>query len=240
MTDSSQMLSRPLAVRVSGLPEPDNAITRADVSEAVARAAIAAMQEGHTHYTDRPGILPLREHVVRNLKQQYGLDYPAGEFTITCGATEARYVALKLLTQTDTTVVCPDDLPEVQAAGKLLGFTVVSTPVEGTAPLVVYLTANTAPETVRDLSALVKAQDGWIIFDISKDHDSALHPAQDADLASRVISIGSLSGSLPGWRVGWIGGSSMANKLRAFKQTMTICTTSVSQWAALGLIEDEG
>jgi aspartate/methionine/tyrosine aminotransferase len=67
--------------------------------------------------------------------------------------------------------------------------------------------------------------------------DSGFHPAQNADLAARVVTIGSLSAYIPGWRMGWMAGSEMAGKLRAYKQSMTICSTSVSQWAALGLVE---
>ena len=57
MTVPSQTLSRPLAARVAGLPKPADELESAEVPDAVIRAAVQAMEEGHTHYTDRPGIL---------------------------------------------------------------------------------------------------------------------------------------------------------------------------------------
>jgi aspartate/methionine/tyrosine aminotransferase len=54
-----------------------------------------------------------------------------------------------------------------------------------------------------------------------------------------VVVIGGLDDVLPGWRVGWLAGSEVAEKLRSLKQSMTICTTSVSQWAAVALMNTD-
>ena len=62
------------------------------------------------------------------------------------------------------------------------------------------------------------------------------HPAQNEKLAARVVTIDSLSHRMAGWRVGWMAGSEAALRLRARKQAITICTTSVSQWAGLELL----
>ncbi|MBK9121734.1 MAG: hypothetical protein IPM16_01245 [Chloroflexi bacterium] len=238
MTNPVQTLARPLAARVANLPAPDDTVVRADVPERVAKAAVQAMADGHTHYTDRPGILPLREYAVRFLKERFEVEYGAGDVTITCGATEARFVALKLLVKPGTTIICPDGLPEVHAAGVLLGALVVSGEAGVSGDAVVVLSAASDLSTIARLTQVADSNGWWVVFDTSG--AASMHPAQREALAPRVVSIGSLSSALPGWRVGWMAGSSMAGKLRAYKQSMTICTTSVSQWAALGITEGEG
>ena len=84
-------LARPLAARVAGLPDADTLtpITTAFTDEGVLDAAEAALSAGKTHYTDRPGILPLREQISAYLAQ-LGLDLKPESITITCGVTEAR------------------------------------------------------------------------------------------------------------------------------------------------------
>ncbi len=238
MTTPVKMLARPLAGRVANLPAPDDTVIRADVPERVAKAAVQAMADGHTHYTDRPGILPLREYAVRFLKERFEVEYSAGDVTITCGATEARFVALKLLVKPGAAIICPDDLPAVRAVGLLLGAPVVRDAAGVTGEAVVVLSAASDPATIARLTQLADANGWWVVFNTVG--SAAVHPAQRESLAPRVVSIGSLSSALPGWRVGWMAGSSMAGKLRAYKQSMTICTTSVSQWAALGVTEGEG
>lgn len=238
MTVPVQTLARSLAGRVANLPAPDDTIVSAHVPERVAKAAVQAMADGHTHYTDRPGILPLREYAVRFLKERFEVEYGAGDVTITCGATEARFVALKLLVKPGTTIISPDDSPEVRAAGALLGAPVVIEPMDISGDAVVVLSAASDASTSDRLTQLAETNGWWVIFDTAG--TSSTHPAQRETLAPRVISIGSLSSALPGWRVGWMAGSSIAGKLRAYKQSMTICTTSVSQWAALGITEGEG
>ena len=101
----------------------------------------------------------------------------------------------------------------------------------------VYLTSADSPEQVQQVLNQVESSDCWILWDTSVGEPTGTHPAHHPSLNNRVISIGSFSNLLPGWRVGWIAGSKAANKLRAYKQSMTICSTSISQWAALGLAE---
>jgi aspartate/methionine/tyrosine aminotransferase len=232
-----QTLARPLAARVVDLPEPNQHSNNPSIPEAVITRAIQAMHDGHTHYTDRPGILPLRRLAVDTLGKQYGIEMSPDEVTITCGATEARFVALKQLAKKGTTVVCAGDGQAIKSAGELLGVDVVV--AQYIAPenvSVLYLT----PNDDRSLLEAAAENGWWIIYDVSEGITGDFHPAQNPAFAPKTITIGSLSHDLPGWRVGWMAGSEMANKLRAFKQSMTICTTSVSQWAALGLHESEG
>ncbi len=64
-------LSRPLAARVAGLPDPPEARPGLPVPQAVIDAAVEALAAGKTHYTDRPGILPLRAGITEYIKRRF-------------------------------------------------------------------------------------------------------------------------------------------------------------------------
>lgn len=238
-----QTLARPLAARVAALPDPSDSATTpnppaAALPTAVIDRAVQAMHDGHTHYTDRPGILPLRTLAVEQLGAQYGIELSPDEVTITCGATEARFVTLKQLAKPGTTVLCAGEPTAIASAAALLEINVTAAQDSPTLPdsvSILYLTPTDDRASVERLLEAAAQQGWWIIYDVSAGITGEFHPAQNGALAPKTITIGSLSPQLPGWRVGWMAGSQMANKLRAFKQSMTICTTSISQWAALGL-----
>lgn len=232
--NTPQTLARPLAKRVASLAEPREYAAAPSVPPAVADAAAAALRDGHTHYTDRPGIAPLREMAVGALGQRFGVELDAGEVTITCGATEARFVALKQLTGGKAIAALSHTHLIAQAAA-LIGAPIVNSVTYPSEIAVLYLTPADDPDAATALIAHVITYGWWVLFDTSVEGDTLAHPALDPTLAPRVVSIGSYSRHLPGWRVGWMAGSTAANKLRGYKQSMTICTTSISQWAALGL-----
>jgi arginine:pyruvate transaminase len=230
-------LSRPLAARTANLPAPREFSAGPATPSPVAAAAIDALEAGKTHYTDRPGILPLRQWVTRYLQERFGVSYDADAVTITCGATEARFVALKLLAA-DAFIVCPSASDAIAGPAHLAGATVAALPEDPARARLLYLTPADTRDAVEPLLTLAAQHEWWIIFDVSRAPETgAFHPAQRADLAPHTVTLGSFSGHLPGWRVGWMAGSTQAGKLRAFKQSMTICSTSISQWAALGLVD---
>lgn len=239
MSDS-QTLARPLSARIAGLVDSqdvtDQAVNAA-VSESVAQAAAQAMIDGHTHYTDRPGILPLRTQVVASLGEQYGVELSADEVTITCGAIEGRFVAVKQLTKPGSKILCAGDGAAVAAAAHLMNVTLTSDPSEEGIVLL-YLTPLDNSERQTTFLEHAAQNGWWIVWDAAASSSNEnFHPGQNPALASKTVTLGEVT-ALSGWRVGWMAGSSAANKLRAFKQSMTICTTSVSQWAALGLKGD--
>jgi aspartate/methionine/tyrosine aminotransferase len=233
---SPQTLARPLAARVAHLPAPaEPAAAAPPVSAGVIAAAEAALEAGKTHYTDRPGILPLRERAVAWLGEQYGLELSPDAVTITIGATEARYVCVKQLVHPATGLAVAQSRPTVASAAALVGVPVVTAVEDPAAVSALYLTPDDAAESRDALLAQAAAHGWWVIWDTSVAAPGSFHPAQDPALAAQVVTLGSLSDSLPGWRLGWMAGSKAANKLRAYKQSMTICSPSISQWAALGL-----
>jgi aspartate/methionine/tyrosine aminotransferase len=232
MSGAPKNLPRSLAVRVAGLPDISDPPLEGDrVAEGIMRAAFAALDAGETHYTDRPGILPLREHAVAQMGRRYGVEIGADAVTITCGAIEARFVAIKQLVPSARKIVCVDSTPIVGAAA-LCGVA-ITTDISDPAIALAYLSAADDPARVTAIADAANAADWWVIWDMSRDQGGSFHPAQHPNLASRTITIDEPQ-TMAGWRVGWMAGSKAANKLRAYKQSMTICTTSISQWAALG------
>jgi DNA-binding transcriptional MocR family regulator len=213
-----QTLARPLAARVAHLPPPFELEANEQAPEAALTAAESALDAGHTHYTDRPGILPLRQKVSAALAAD-GIAIAPDAITISCGLIEGRFVALKQLVPPSGRVASPTaDLSGVCA---LLGLT--QTVDLAQADLVYAVGAA-------GLVAALTTPAAWIVCEYQPNQAYTL-PAADAD---RVLFIGEFA-QLVGWRVGFMAGSKAAGKLRAYKQSMTICTPSVSQWAAAGL-----
>jgi aspartate/methionine/tyrosine aminotransferase len=226
-------LARPLAKRAQALPEvaADASASDQPAPEAVARAAFDALDAGRTHYTDRPGILPLRERAVALLSARYGLELNAAAVTITCGVIEGRYVTIKQLAQPGQHILCVSSSPELDAAAALCGVALTTDPAAGEIALL-YLRGDDDRERTGALLAwVVEHTHVWIVWETAGER--GLHPANNPMFSERTITLHEMQG-LEGWRVGWMAGSKAANQLRAYKQSMTICTTSISQWAALG------
>jgi len=71
-------------------------------------------------------------------------------------------------------------------------------------------------------------------------YDPDLARIGNSDLGTQVVTIGSFSAGygLAGWRVGWLSAPPETMKLfRELKQAMSICTTAVSQYAALAILD---
>ena len=240
-----QTLSRPLAQRVAKDQPHPPAPSRhlygghpklqgggAQLPASVIEAATAALDRGETHYTDRPGIPEFRAWIADHMRDRYKVEIDPAEVTITCGSTEARYVCMTLLAEAGGKALCPGDSAPIRGALHLVGATIVDSIQDGISLL--YIMPDVYRETTVELLQRAEETDWWIVYDLSfAKTDPPFHPAQNPKLASRVITIDSLSGSMPGWRLGWMAGSEMALRLRAGKQAITICTTAVSQWAGL-------
>lgn len=236
----SDRLSRPLAKRVATLREVLAPSTQKPIPNGAVQGAIDALTAGKTHYTTRPGIVPLREEVSKYLQEAYQLDIAVDDITITCGIQEAEFVALKKLALPHSQVLYTDDeqgsvAEYLQRFIPLLDFTLTDTPDNSSNIRVLYIGAS-SPE-LSDWLQLAIQHNWWIIWNTTlADISSAI--SQDTQLASRTVLTGTFENDLPGWAVGWMAGSEMAGQLRAYKQSMTICSPSISQWGAYGMVSD--
>jgi aspartate/methionine/tyrosine aminotransferase len=237
----------PLAKRVRRLqalpPEARDAVARGravPVPAAVRTAADEALQRGETHYTDRPGILPLRQQVARRLAREFGAEVDAAKgVVITCGGTEARFVAVQQLLPEGGTLVALSH-PERVAAACIVRNVTLAGPdaaVDGGARVALYLNGETPDDVAEPWLARARAALWPIVFEADA---GGRHPAA-LGLAEQTVTIGSLGleEGMASWRLGFLAApAAKAGPLRDFKQALTICTTNVSQWGALALEQD--
>lgn len=235
------ILARPLAARVAGLPAAGMAEGDALVlPQTAVDAAVAALDRGETHYTTRPGIVALRGKVSGQLRTDYGIDVPIDDITITCGREEARFSTVRTLVDSGTSVLCPGSNELISGAVHLAGAALSSGLDRPEKVGLLYLSSEDPMEVVEKALQSAAKHGWWVVWELSRSSQpSGFHPAQSEILAPQVVTIGGWDDVLSGWRVGWMAGSKVAGRLRSFKQSMTICTTNVSQWTALALMETE-
>lgn len=270
-------MSRALSARVVALtyampPQSEAAPDEIDLTtpETVAvparvrEAAEAALDRGETHYTTRPGIVPLREAIARRMTEE-GFPATAEAMLITNGGSEALYIALQaLLAKGDRIVVAGPVAQNVTAMIRFIGAEPVSlygARADGFMPDAGAMTSAgakailiTSPSPVTGLAlssgelerviAAAMRQEMAVILDRSL--ATALYEPTHAqfanpELGARVVTVGSFSTGhgLHGWRVGWLATpAELSKRPRELKQALSICTTAVSQYAALAILDD--
>ncbi|WP_210483819.1 hypothetical protein [Microvirga antarctica] len=203
---------------------------------AAIRAVLDALNRGETHYTDRPGIQPLRKKVAEGLSLKFALPFQASDIIITCGATEGRFVTLQQIIAAGDNVAAPDHAERI-AGGAVIRGAKVSTDL--TAAKLLYV-ASSSGQTAIETSLSQVAADCLVLFEVD-DAESDFHPSQVSGFSDRVITVGDLGTmqDLASARIGYLAAPAQtANGLRDFKQALTICSTNLSQWAALAVVED--
>ncbi len=233
-------LSVPLSARAQKLIKLNNveSSVQQTVPEVARKAAIDALARGETHYTDRPGILPLRQQVAEMLHSRYNFKANPNTIVISCGDTEARFVAVQCLLNAGGALLCLENSTLLEGPIIMRNAKLVKPNETLERVKVLYLTSDT-DEALREeyLEKAVK-EDWWVIFELT--NEGNFHPSQNEALKEKVITIGALgkTAGLDSWRIGFFHApSGEAPELRNFKQALTICTTSLSQYAALGLME---
>jgi aspartate/methionine/tyrosine aminotransferase len=235
------MNSIPLSERAKKVLElnADAPVQSLDVAPEVARAAaIAALERGETHYTDRPGILPLRKKVAEMLNARFGLEADPNTIVITCGDTEARFVSVQCLLGSGDALLCLERAGLLEPALIIRDAGLVKSDDEQKNIKALYLTSDTDPAQRDYYLQQAKENNWWVIFEVT--NDDKFHPARDSALENKVITIGGIGKQegLESWRVGFLHApKGEAAELRSFKQALTICTMSLSQYAALATLE---
>lgn len=204
-------------------------------------AASAALDRGETHYTDRPGIAPLREAIADRLNDRFALDLDAGDVIVTCGATEARFVTIQqLLPSGAGTVVALGHPDRVRGACVIRDVDLAGPDADPKGGDVLVYLPTGVDDDVRTRWLRRAVDRDWVVLAEREAVDDAPHPAA-AGLRDRTITIGDIVADhgAEAWRVGYLAApSSEVGPLRDFKQSLTICTTNVSQWGALALAEN--
>jgi aspartate aminotransferase len=119
---AKQMKAEGIQVFDFSLGEPDF-----PTPEHICKAAIKAMQDGHTRYTPPSGIPELRAAVARNYQRTHGVRYGADQVIVSCGAKHSLHTALATLVGPGDEVIIPtpywvsySDLVEMTGARHVL------------------------------------------------------------------------------------------------------------------------
>lgn len=93
-----------------------------DTPAHIKQAAIKALQDGHVHYSDLQGILPLREAMAEKVRTYNGIEAKASEIIVTNGLTQASFAAFMALLDHDQECILlepyyPQHVGKIEMAG---------------------------------------------------------------------------------------------------------------------------
>ncbi|WP_240164289.1 pyridoxal phosphate-dependent aminotransferase [Pseudomonas allii] len=197
-------------------------------------AAVSALRDGDTHYTEIPGRPALREAIAARYSQTLARPLDAANVITVAGAQNALFVtSLCLLQAGDEVLVLDPMYVTYEATLKASGATLVRVPcspesgfrVDATL-LAAAVTPRTRaiffsnpnnptgvvlnPQELQAIAELAIAHDLWVVVDEvyeSLVFDGEYHSlAALPGMAERCVVIGSLSKShaMTGWRIGWL------------------------------------
>ncbi len=236
-----------------GLGQPDF-----DTPQHIKDAAIKAISEGKTGYTNNTGIPELRTAICEKFKTENKLSYTPDQLIVTAGASEALHIVMHALIDEGDLVLCPDPgFVSYAALATLAGGRPISVPLtrdlhidiekakalmDGARILMLNSPANPtgSVESKESIRALVEyADDAGVTvvsdevyehFIYGKRHWSA------ARFGGNVVTINAASKTyaMTGWRLGYLAASEdIVAQCVKVHQYCQACATSISQYAAL-------
>ncbi|MCS4542420.1 MAG: pyridoxal phosphate-dependent aminotransferase, partial [Euryarchaeota archaeon] len=242
-----------------GLGEPDFT-----PPEHVLEAAKKALDEGFTHYTSNFGILELREAIAQKLKQENKLDVKPDQIIVTCGGSEALFVAVQATVNPNEEVLIPD--PGFVSYGpivKMAGAIPVSVPVfekndfrlkpeeiekritKRTKMMIINSPANPTGSvlTKSDLKAIAEIAERKNILILSDEvYEKLVYEGEHFSIGSisdKVITVNSFSKTyaMTGFRIGYLAAhQDLIEPLLKVHQYLTACANSIAQKAALAAL----
>jgi aspartate aminotransferase len=254
-----------MAVRTPGcirleIGEP-NFPTPPHIIEAAHRAA----QEGKTRYTLSAGIIPLREALVKKVKNFNGLDVGIENVIVTPGSTYTLFNVFEVLLEPGDEVLLPDPgWPTYDTQVTLAGGTSNRYPLHqenGFRPVVADIEQAITPQTkvlvlcnpsnptgavatpdeIREIVELARRHDLYIISD--EVYEELIFEGQPTTTArfdpERVIGIYSFSKtySMTGWRVGYaVAPTPIATLMARVCEPNVACASEPNQWGALAAL----
>jgi aspartate aminotransferase len=236
-----------------GLGQPDF-----DTPQHIKDAAIKAISEGKTGYTNNTGIPELRIAICEKFKAENQLSYTPDQLIVTAGASEALHIVMHALIDEGDLVLCPDPgFVSYAALATLAGGRPISVPLtrdlhidvekakelmDGTRILMLNSPANPTgsvepKESIRalvefadDAGVTVVSDEVYEHFIYGKKHWSA------ARFGENVVTINAASKTyaMTGWRLGYLAASEeIVAQCVKVHQYCQACATSISQYAAL-------
>jgi aspartate aminotransferase len=236
------------------------------VAKHIADAARRAWAEDHTDYGPNGGIPELRRAIQDKLHRENRMDVDLEQVWVTVGATQALFTAMTLVLSPGDEVLVPDPgYTTFTMNAHIIGADPVPyqlSPSHGFAPDLAALEARITDrtraivvnspsnplgtvfdeQTLRDLLALAKRHDLWVISD--EVYEYFTYGTRHVSLASldeddRVFSAFSLSKTyaMTGVRVGYlVTPKGIGPTMRTVQESIISCVAEPDQWAALAAI----
>ena len=223
-------------------------------AEQIRQAVISALEAGETRYTARTGIEPLREAIAARSTSE-GFPTTPETCVVTNGGSEGLFIALQsLIIPGDLVALVGPVAPQVAALVRFVGGRVERVPglpLSGldSASVVVLTAASgidgrlTANNLLAELLEDAAGSGTIVILDRSAVPDcyDQPQPFPRPDLAADIVTIGSFSGAfgLAGWRAGYFTAPErLIARLAGLKESMSISTTTPTQFAMLAALQD--
>jgi aspartate aminotransferase len=242
-----------------GLGQPDF-----DTPQHIKDAAIEAILEGKTGYTNNTGIPELRSAICKKFKTENGLSYDKDQLIVTAGASEALHIVMQALVGEGDRILCPDPgFVSYAALATLAGGRPVSVPLtqdlhidvekakalmDGARIMVLNSPANPtgAVENKESVQALVEyANDAGVTVVSDEVYEHFIYGKQHwsaARFGENVITINATSKTyaMTGWRLGYLAApAEIVEQCVKVHQYCQACATSISQYAALAAYEGD-
>jgi aspartate aminotransferase len=242
-----------------GLGQPDF-----DTPQHIKDAAIEAILEGKTGYTNNTGIPELRGAICNKLKKENGLSYDRDQLIVTAGASEALHIVMQAMVGDGDRVLCPDPgFVSYTALATLAGGRPVSVPLtkdlhidvekakalmDGARIMVLNSPANPtgAVENKESIKALVEyANDAGVTVVSDEVYEHFIYGKQHwsaARFGENVITINATSKTyaMTGWRLGYLAApAEIVAQCVKVHQYCQACATSISQYAAVAAYEGD-
>jgi len=234
----------------------------------VQEAAIRAIHDGATQYTQSLGLESLRERISDWYRSRFGVNIPARRIVITAGASAALQLACLALVEAGDEILMPDPsypcnrhfVSAAEGSAVLIPTTaaerfqlsadkVAQAWGPKTRGVLLASPSNPTgtsihPDELRRIHGVVQGHGGITLVDeiylgLSYD-DTYGHTALAID--DQIISINSFSKyfNMTGWRLGWmVVPEVLVPVVERLAQNLFICASTVSQHAALACFEAE-
>lgn len=234
----------------------------------VQEAAIRAVKDGCTQYTQATGLPELRERISAWYAQRFGVAVPASRIVVTAGASAALQLACLALIEAGDSILMPDPsypcnrqfvsaadgtpvlIPTTAAERYQLSADKVQAAWQAGKTRGVLLASpsnptgtSIHPDEMRRIHHFVSQQGGITLIDeiyLGLSFDDTYGQTALA-LDDQIISINSFSKyfNMTGWRLGWlVVPETLVPVIERLAQNLFICPSTVSQYAALACFED--
>ena len=254
---AKQMKKEGIDVVSFGAGEPDF-----DTPDNIKEAAIKAINEGFTKYTDASGIAELKEAICNKLKRENNIEYQKENIIVSCGGKHSLYNAILAVVDKGEKVILPSPywvsyIEQVNMAGgktvvcKTKKFKVTAEMIEKkikpkTKLLILNYPNNPSGATIdkeelQKIGELAITHNFYILsdevyekFTYGKGHVSIASLGEEIKKRTITMNAVSKTYSMTGWRIGYCAAPVEITKAMNNIQSQTTSNpTSISQKAAL-------